>query len=437
MPDPANSLQSACKPFRKRCMETTTLKQIDRAPTLVGRFCTDRSGSFATIFGIALTAAAFMAGVAIDYSRMARTKSAVASVLDAAVLSVGADMLDGLRDKTEIERRFRELFDANMQLKPDLAAFSEILAFDADPEAGRVSASVESNVEMAFLAIAGFDSVPVRTESQASFTAAETEVTMMLDVTGSMGNAGKLKAMKKAASDAIDILIPESGSGNTRVGLVPFSAGVNAGRFGEKASVSGRACVTERRDQAFTDASYVSFRVGNDSRATCPPNPLSPLSSDATSLKSQVSGYMASGATAGHLGIQWSYYMLSPKWQNLWPEDSRPSEYESSATKIAILMTDGEFNTYFDGRPANQAAASNSAAILTCTEMKRPKGAGKPIKIYAVAFDAPQAARDTLRACASEDSGSEIHYFEARNPAELNKAFTRIAMSIRKLTLTR
>jgi len=55
------------------------------------------------------------------------------------------------------------------------------------------------------------------------------EVSVMLDVSGSMGG-DKIDYMKLAAGDFIDIILPDGVEvDNRRIGLVPFSQYVNAG----------------------------------------------------------------------------------------------------------------------------------------------------------------------------------------------------------------
>ena len=46
---------------------------------------------------------------------------------------------------------------------------------------------------------------------------------------------------------------------------------------------------------------------------------MTPLSNDKTELKSRVGKMKLSGSTAGHIGTQWAWYMLSPNWGYLYP----------------------------------------------------------------------------------------------------------------------
>ena len=133
--------------------------------------------------------------------------------------------------------------------------------------------------------------------------------------------------------------------------------------------------------------------------------------------------------------------MLSDKWKELWKTGAKPSDYSAGVKKIAILMTDGEFNTYFDGTNGEAfgpySKQSSAAAIALCDDMKSSKGKYAGITIYSVAFDAPATARETLRNCASPDSDGNNHYFAAESETQLRQAFTTIARSIQKLRLSR
>src|SRR5690606_11454063 len=89
----------------------------------------------------------------------------------------------------------------------------------------------------------------------------------------------------------------------------------------------------------------------------CPRAEMVPLTADADRLLGVIDSFEAEGGTAGHIGIQWAWYMLSEKWKNVLPAASAPARHDpEEVAKIAILMTDGEFNlSYFDISRASQA----------------------------------------------------------------------------------
>lgn len=397
------------------------------------KFAENEGGAFLPMFGVSAFALMLGAGVAVDYSRMVHTKSRMHAAVDSAVLAAGSDMVKGGSSKAEIRQTFDDFLEANFILNSGSDTNYRIDAFSADLKTGTVSAQVSTDVPMYILSIAGYTKLPVGAESQAVFSVNGVEVAMMLDVTGSMGGS-KLKAMKKAAKSAIDLLIPKNDkSGKVRIGLVPYSNAVNATDYYAKkvTSTSSRngKCVTERADN--TDAAPIGSNVILANSWGCPNSKIRPLTSKRNKLRSDINKYKASGSTAGHIGIAWSYYMLSEKWQSVWKKDAKPANYDSNVKKVAILMTDGEFNTYYLG--GNGQEQSNNTAKALCADMKSSKNGGPGIVVYSVAFQAPTTAKQTLQQCSS---GAD-YYFDANNDEELVAVFEEIAGSIQKLRLAR
>lgn len=162
-----------------------------------------------------------------------------------------------------------------------------------------------------------------------------------------------------------------------------------------------------------------------------------PLTSDKDLLKDAIDDFGASGWTAGHLGSAWAWYMLSPKWKGLLSAGSKPGTYDpDNRMKVAILMTDGEYNTqyvqgvddkYVPGSAPN--GSSNSQALTLCTNMK-----DKGVIVYTVGFELDTAsAIDVLEQCAT-DAG---HHFLADNGDELRQAIREIAFRIAQLRLSK
>ena len=168
---------------------------------------------------------------------------------------------------------------------------------------------------------------------------------------------------------------------------------------------------------------------------------LTPLTANTTALKNQIKDYSIAGYTGGGTGVQWSYYMLSPKWRDTirnaglgdGPADHDPKE----VAKIAILMTDGEFNTVHADVPSdrsvrNQASKARANAEAICGRMK-----ADGIEIFTIGFKLPNAAaRNVMKNCASPDTGTLKHYYETSSGTELNDAFMTIARNIEALALT-
>ncbi|PCI02797.1 MAG: hypothetical protein COB78_12500 [Hyphomicrobiales bacterium] len=432
-------------------------------------FARNERGGIALPAGIAFLAIILSAGAAVDYSRISHTKTIVADALDAALLAAAKDLSIGAVSQDKVEKRFSDFFFTNVEIRSKQTDVFVIKEFDADPVTGIVSATVEADLKMAFMGIVGKDRVKIPLKSEVRFKTDEIELAMMLDVTGSMGGA-KLTALKKAAFDAVEILLPEGGNpnGTVRIGLVPYSYAVNAGTYAKDVNnnyggnikhdgyyvgkgVNTKNCVVERGGaDKYTDASYSSAHIPTDVRAGCPKTAIRPLTNDRDVLLADLKSLKADGSTAGHMGIAWTYYMLSENWRELWPPESDPENYSKNVQKIAILMTDGEFNTYYNGTKGNPYGSSEGkvdgidrrtksaeTATSLCDNMKQDKGGEPGIIVYSIAFKAPAKAQLTLKACATPDTPQTKYYHATKTEEELRAVFQEIAFNIQKLRISR
>jgi len=164
---------------------------------------------------------------------------------------------------------------------------------------------------------------------------------------------------------------------------------------------------------------------------TCQPSGPVPLTDDKQALKDHVNALVAEGGTAGHLGIAWGWYLLSPNWSGIWPEASRPRDYGAPRTsKFLILMTDGEFNI-------QHPTATRSSFQQSMDLCDRMKSLPSNIQIFTIGFQVPSGVQKTgdgrtiLQYCAT----SPGHAFSADNGAELLEVYRTIARSISDLRL--
>ncbi len=191
-----------------------------------------------------------------------------------------------------------------------------------------------------------------------------------------------------------------------------------------EANIGTISCVTERAGtNAFTNLSPVAHPVGARA-SSCPRSAVEPLTHNKTILHDAIDGLHADGWTAGHLGIAWTWYTLSPDWSAVWPFNRRTGLGGTTPVKrYAVLMTDGSFNTYYESGQGD----SDSQARSLCAAMK-----ADGVTIFSVAFSAPAAGQAVLRDCASASST----YFEASNGAELLAVYEEIAASVSNVRLS-
>lgn len=182
----------------------------------------------------------------------------------------------------------------------------------------------------------------------------------------------------------------------------------------------------------------------------CPKPALIPLTADKQKLLDTIAAFKAGGVTAGGIAAQWGYYMLSPTWRSA-IVDARlgagPANFDvKKVAKVAILMTDGQFNTAFAGgrgapRSQNAGQMSRGNAEGICANMKRDG-----IEIFTIGFDLDDPsmtstekdqAKTVLQHCSTADTSSLKHYYEAATGPELDDAFSAIVQNIERLTVTK
>lgn len=461
----------------------------------VDRFSRNREGNFAVLFGAAVSVLALGVGFAVNISQFYNARSGLQGVVDAAVTSTARDLTLGVITETDASKMVQAFLDANSTagiLQADKIVLDKLTV---DKTANTVKADAHADVGL-FFPLFGTDNMRRVTASTTALYSDKTvEVAMMLDVTGSMAadrraKTNKIGDLKTAASQTVKDLLDQNRDPNDpriRVSIIPYAEAVNTGgladtvfvetEMGPKvpppidAAVSVSAivsdsCATERKDKDgyadySSDGPYTQRRdnqgkiylakVNRDYRMrVCPAAALVPLTADEDKLLTAIDRFQAGGVTAGGIAAQWGYYMLSPSWRSAISGarlGAGPANFDrNKVAKIAILMTDGQFNTAFAGargssRSQDQGQKSRANAENICDNMKRDG-----IEIFTIGFDLNDPAmtgierdqaKSVLKDCATDDTSSLKHYYEAANGAELSAAFGEISRNIEKLTISR
>ncbi len=407
-----------------------------------GRFHRDERGSIAIIFGLSILLLAFAIGFSLDTAQAVRTSSKVANALDAASLAAARAMSENNLTPAEAQALALNYFKAQVAgLDEETFTWSNFIA-DIDPATGTITIKADISVPTSFASILDIKKVNFTKSSTSVFKMRNVELAMVLDITGSMDNDQKIDALKLAAKDIVDIMLPAGKPALNRIALAPYSASVNAGPYAALASdgASLDGCVVERNGaHAYSDDAPDAGRYFNaegspaaNSKYACPVAEIMPLSSDAVAIKSTINDLETGGWTAGHIGLGWGWYTISPSWAPIWPAASDPKAYNDPDTvKAIILMTDGEFNTSYHNGPENGTSAMQALDI--CNAIKNPAVTEGSVVIYSVAFLSPPAAEATLQACATSPS----HYFSADNGTELRAAFQDIAKRLQSLRIAK
>jgi len=432
---------------------------MQRLSELLASFIRDRRGNFATMF-IVLSVPLFLAAsLSLDTARMFAVHNKLTFAVDAAALATTQGLTLGDISLDDASSAVRKYLDANLDGRSLQAAEVTVDSITVDKVNRSVQIKAHAMMPMTFTGIVGYDRHRVDAVSKAQYSNTEVEVVMALDVTGSMGNRiggwgtpTKLQALKDAASSGLTTLFADlNPDDRVRVGLVPYSEAVNAQPIIGSIQTTGISkrycnyyycwwettypdCVRERTGtEKYTDAFATSTAKIGSSDYNCPSSKIVPLSSNESDLKTKISYFSAGGCTAGHLGIAWAYYMLSPNWAAAWPEGSDPEAYDKAGmSKNAIIMTDGEFNTFESNGYYCSSSGTNMSetyALSLCDAMK-----ARNIKIYSIAFKAGSAAETLMKGCASTYAGNKL-YYNATDDETLTEAFEEIARDIKGLRL--
>lgn len=405
---------------------------------LTSRFNKNRNGNVAILFALLIVPVVSSIGSAVDYGGALKNRTQLQTALDAAALA-GGRTYQTSGSVSEAKAEAKRYFDIVMADEPT----AKLSNAELNPDDIVLTLDGELTYSTYFLGVIGINEIQVSARSQSALAQGgngkDIEISMMLDTTGSMRHGSKMTDLKLAAKDLVNIVVQGNQQKHTtRIALAPFAHAVrlNDAQFEAATGLSadGRddTCVVERGGSAkFSD----NAPTGNDTmtwhepvayRGDCDElAEVVPLSSDKAALQAAIDDLPTEGYTAGHIGTMFAWYLLSENWSSVWGTDAAPGAYDpDNRTKIAILMTDGEFNTeYIDAN-----GDSDKQARKTCQKMK---AAG--ITVYTVGFELTENdAKKTMAKCAS----SKQHAYLAENGSDLRLAFRDIAMSIAQLRLT-
>lgn len=212
-------------------------KQMVSSVGFLRRLRKDVGGNTLAILGAALIPVAATVGSAVDVSRAYMAKSKLQSACDAASLAARRVMqYDELTD--EVTATGEEFFAFNF--REGIYETSAVTPVITKPETGVIQVTADTQVPNVVMKMFGYDATPISVSCEASLNFVNTDVVMVLDVTGSMADPldgePKIEALREAVLALYDELEPvqaqlESQGLRLRYGMVPYSSTVNVGRL--------------------------------------------------------------------------------------------------------------------------------------------------------------------------------------------------------------
>ncbi|MFV2034454.1 MAG: pilus assembly protein TadG-related protein [Halocynthiibacter sp.] len=211
------------------------LSRTDRSPT--GR--SERKGRKLAIFlkrhvnalrrdegGSLIVFALFMfvlmlmiGGLAVDVMRFETTRSKLQNTLDRAILAA-ADLDQTLDPQAVVEDYFA---------KAGMSNFLVSVNVDQGLNYRTVSATTSADVKTIFMGLMGINTLTAPAQGTAEERVSNVEISLVLDISGSMGSNNKIANLRTAAKQFVNTVIRTEALDLISLSLVPYTAQVNAG----------------------------------------------------------------------------------------------------------------------------------------------------------------------------------------------------------------
>lgn len=330
-------------------------------------FARDESGTMTIFATYMILMMILVCGIGVDLMRNEMERTNVQATMDRAILAA-ADLDQTLDPEGVVNDYFA---------KAGLSQFLTSVTVDEGINYRTVSAVAKGSSPTQFMHLMGVDELPVPAGGTAEERVENVEISLVLDISGSMGRDSKMENLQVAANAFVDTVLQDKTDDLISISLIPYTAQVNAGpdifdalRTDKRHNYSH--CIDFEPDDFLTTTLsftrtyeqmqhfeegynyYSSQRIGNPG---CPQQDyerIVPFSQNKTSLKATINNYRARANTSIHLGMKWGVAMLDPSFRPITQDlaldnkiDSafanRPQAYDDVETiKTILLMTDGE-----------------------------------------------------------------------------------------------
>lgn len=220
-------------------------------------FASDARGNVAMLFGLTMPIFLIVVAGGIDINRVSTAKVGLQDALDAAALAAARSPYTQAAD---IQRVGMDALKANLAAFPATSLVENQTTFIlVDDEIVVADAKINVKTLVANIVLPPYgqildDELPVGVHSEVNRSTKDIEVSLVLDITGSMASPNsRIRDLKSAANSLVDLVVQDQQNINrTRMALVPYSMGVNPGAYID--TVRG----TPRGPTSITGASWKS-----------------------------------------------------------------------------------------------------------------------------------------------------------------------------------
>jgi Flp pilus assembly protein TadG len=469
--------------FAVRAMLDTVV--FRRIRTAARRFGGANEGNIAILFGIAVIPIISFVGAAVDYTRANSARSSMQAALDSTALMLAKDLTEGTINTSQIAAKadayFKALFTNNETKSITITATYT----QNSGNGSTILVNGSGNIETGFMRVVGFPTMDFKTSSTSAWGNVRMRVAMVLDVTGSMANSGKMAKMQEAAKSLVDQLgALAKNPGDIYISLVPFAKDVNLGtsyvnetwmdwsvwdsqsytnswgtcsnsnyttrsscKSNNKTWTPDRSkwtgCVTDRTQNEDTKNTtptssnaptmvvpeeYVATDWnGNVTERYCKTGntpyvgKIMPLTYDWSSLKTAIDALQPTGNTNQGIGLAWGWLTLG----TTAPFNAPPKDTANYTYKDAIVILSDGLNT--QNRWYSDASDIDARQKILCTNAK---ASPYSVVIYTVQVDTGGDGESAvLKECAS---GTD-KFYRITDPNQTLTVFNSIGQSLARL----
>lgn len=370
-------------------------KGVTRLPAGLGRFCKNEEGSVVVMTLFIFLFMMVMAGLGIDTMRHEMNRAKLQATLDAAVLA-GAGAPDGQDPKAIVEDYFA---------KANMADYLHEMGDDdvvTTLGTSTVTASASMDMDTYLMKLSGIKTLTTAAAASASERIPKLEISLVLDVSGSMDDNNKIENLRLAAKDFVTTVLNASDPGDSVISIVPFSTSVTppAGVYetlaiDEKHEYSrclsledndynhttlttGKSALSSGKsvNQQIYTSLYGGFENLNQDWRSCYTDTyfeIMPYSISEADLHNKIDTLLAAGNTTGSEGVKWGATMLDPIFRDVTEGliangvmdaslSHVPVDYNDPDTlKIIVMMGDGmNTTTYFFDKSSPQYRGKHS-----------------------------------------------------------------------------
>ncbi|MDQ2065712.1 pilus assembly protein [Xinfangfangia sp. CPCC 101601] len=354
----------------------------------VQSFTRDESGVVAPLMLVFFFLMLLIGGLAVDLMRFETKRVALQQTMDRATLAAAS-----LENSLAPEDVVRSYMDTS-GVDGVLDNVRVVTAMNARIVEARASVRSKNY----FMSMMETPHLDANNRSEAEQRITNVEISLVLDISGSMDTGSKIANLKSAASEFIDTVLANDNENKISISIVPYNGQVNIGpTLFSKFNVVARHGNTGTRANSYClDLPSSTFATTELSRTTplpqtpfvdhwssvdrpnsstdavkpepdddglyvnmwCQPNAATYVmvhENDPAKLKAHINNLIAVGATSIDLGMKWGMLFLDPSSRSITEEMARgggpvptyfadrPAQFRDPETlKIIVLMTDGE-----------------------------------------------------------------------------------------------